>query len=346
MQRCLELAMQGLGNVAPNPMVGCVIVHDGKIIGEGFHQKFGEGHAEVNAIADAEGRIDENDRAKNISPLQQSTLYVNLEPCSHHGKTPPCADLIIAKGIPRVVIGSNDPNALVAGRGIEKLRAVGVEVTVGVLKEQSDFVNRRFLTYHTQKRPYIILKWAQSADGYMGLIEPKQMWLTNEASKKLIHKWRSEEQGIMVGTRTVEIDNPQLTTRLWTGNNPIRITIDKNLTLANTYSVFNDAAPTLVFNKEENSTNNNIERIKIDFTSNVEDQILHALHQRNLLSVIIEGGPGLLNGFVNRGLWDEARVFYTPHVLGTGKKAPMVEGKVLEEVEIEGDRLHVTLRNT
>lgn len=336
MQRCLNLALLGLGNVAPNPMVGCVIVHNGIIIGEGYHQKYGEAHAEVNAIASVS--------TKEL--LRESTLYVNLEPCSHYGKTPPCSDLIVRSQIPRVVIGSNDPNPLVAGKGIAKLRNAGVEVTSGILKQSTDFLNRRFLTFFTKKRPYIILKWAQSADGFIAPTDNRQVWLSNELSKKLVHKWRSEEQAIMVGTNTARIDNPELTVRLWKGKNPLRVVIDKDLSLPTGNHLFNNAANTLVFNSRENSKENNIEKVKIDFSASLPKQVLDGLYQRNIGSVIIEGGATLLNSFIEANLWDEARMFKTTALLHSGKTVMPLSGILHEQTQLESDNLEILLNSS
>lgn len=335
MQRCLDLAVRGLGDVAPNPMVGCVIVHDGEIIGEGYHQKCGEAHAEVNAI----------NSVANQDLIKNSTLYVNLEPCSHFGKTPPCADLILRKQIPRVVIGSYDPNPLVAGKGIEKLRSAGVEVITEILKAEADFLNRRFITFHSKHRPYIFLKWAQSADGFMALNEPKQFWLTNSESKKLTHKWRTEEQGILVGRNTVEVDDCELTARLWKGNNPTRIVIDRNLILPEDRKIFNAEANTIVFNETANKTDNHIHFIKIDFTTDTLQQILHVLYKLHIQSVTIEGGPATLQQFISANLWDEARIFTTQHLLKDGKSAPLLKGKLIDETKIKTDELRIITNN-
>jgi diaminohydroxyphosphoribosylaminopyrimidine deaminase/5-amino-6-(5-phosphoribosylamino)uracil reductase len=308
--------------------------------------QYGGPHAEVNAINSVETQYHVsigNEKQSIASILAESTLYVSLEPCSHHGKTPPCADLIIQHKIPRVVIASNDPNPLVAGKGIERLRAHGVDVITGVLKQEADFLNRRFMAYHTKQRPYIFLKWVSSSNGFMALAEPKQIWLSNAASKKLAHKWRSHEQAIMVGKNTVLVDNPLLTVREWQGKNPLRITIDKNLKLPQTLNLFNSEAPTLVFNAIENKQQNNIEWVKINFTADVEHQILHELYKRQIQSVIIEGGPALLNSFIAKNLWDEAQIFTTPHIIENGKPAPVVTGRLVDEVDIDGDKLVVVL---
>lgn len=335
-QHCLDLALKGLGHVAPNPMVGCVIVCNKKIIGEGYHQQYGEAHAEVkavNSVADSE-------------LLKQSTLYVNLEPCSHFGKTPPCADLILQKKIPRVVIGSYDPNPLVAGKGIARLRDAGVAVTTEVLKSESDFLNRRFITFHTRKRPYIILKWAQSADGFMGLNEPRQFWFTNHEAKQLMHKWRTQEPGILVGRNTVTIDDPELTARLWQGKNPVRIVLDKNLSLAPDKKIFNALADTIVFNSVKDAAEENIRFIKIDFAENVLQQITEQLYSLQIQSVMVEGGAQTLRHFIVANLWNEARVFITPHVLHTGKAAPQIKITAHEECNLSDNRLLVYLNHS
>jgi diaminohydroxyphosphoribosylaminopyrimidine deaminase/5-amino-6-(5-phosphoribosylamino)uracil reductase len=334
MQRCLDLAARGLGQVAPNPMVGCVITVDDVVIGEGFHQKYGEAHAEVNAI----------NSVADQSLLSKATLYVSLEPCSHHGKTPPCADLIIAKKIPHVVIGSNDPNPLVAGNGIKKLKDAGVEVITGVLKTEADFLNRRFITFHTEKRPYLILKWGQSSDGFMALNEPRQFWFTNSEAKKLMHKWRTEENGILVGRNTVAVDNCELTARLWQGTNPVRMVIDRHLALDNHFKIFNAEAQTLVFNEKENAVIGNVHRIKIDFAAPVIPQILSELYRRQIQSVTVEGGPATLHEFISTGNWDEARVFTSAHILKEGKAAPKLNSSPAEEITIADNVLKIYYR--
>ena len=331
MSRCLNLAAKVGREVAPNPMVLSVIVYDGNIIGEGYHQKFGEAHAEVNTIRSVE----------NKALLKKSTLYVNLEPCSHFGKTPPCADLIIQNNISRVVIGSYDPNPKVAGKGIVKLKNAGVEVIEKVLKKESDYLNRRFITFHSKQRPYIILKWAESKDGFMALNESKQVWLTNYQSKILTHKWRSEEQAILVGRNTVEIDDSELTIRLWQGKNPLRIVIDRNLKISADKKILNHSAKTIVFNEMENRESENVRYIKIDFSQNVIEQILHHLYCLEIQSVIIEGGANTLHHFIQQNLWDEARIFTCLQELKNGKHSPEISGKVLEELVIEDDYLKI-----
>ena len=335
MQRCLDLAVKAIGHVAPNPMVGCVIVHEDKIIAEGYHQQFGMPHAEVNAINAVPGNL--------LHLLPHSTLYVNLEPCAHHGKTPPCADLIVSKKIGRVVVGSNDPNPKVAGKGIQKLLDAGVEVITGILKPEADFLNRRFLTFYTKHRPYIILKWAESADGFMAPIEPRQIWLTNEHSKKLVHQWRAEEQAIMVGKRTVEIDDPELTVRLAEGKNPTRIVIDRRLSIPASKKIFAPNAPVIIYNEREQYSDSKIHLEKIDFGQPVLLQVLNNLATKNIQSLVVEGGPFTLQQFIEQNLWDEARIFTASTKLGEGKSSPDISGKCIQEQVITDDKLRIVL---
>lgn len=315
MHKCLELAKKGIRSVAPNPMVGCVIVHQNNIIGQGYHEHFGEVHAEVNAL----------NNVSDKSLLKASTLYVNLEPCAHYGKTPPCADLIIENNISKVVIGCIDTFSEVSGKGIEKLKNAGIDVTVGVLEKEAKELNKRFFTFHKKKRPYIILKWAETKDGFIDIDRKENQntdnWITTPESKILAHKWRSEEQAIMIGTNTAENDNPQLTVREVEGNNPIRLVLDLSLRLSKDLNVFDNSVPTLVFNTEKNEEQENIEYIKVD-KSNLLNQILDSLYQREISSVIIEGGTQLLNSFIQANLWDEARVFIGNKEFEKGVKAP------------------------
>lgn len=320
-KRCIQLAYNGLGTTYPNPLVGCVIVHDGKIIGEGWHQKAGEPHAEVRAIASV----------KDKSLLAESTLYVSLEPCSHYGKTPPCADLIIAHRIPHVVIGTTDPFAKVAGRGIEKLRAAGCEVTVGVMEKECRELNKRFFTFHEKKRPYIFLKWAETADGFIAPAHKDTLapvWITDVYTRQEVHKMRSEEQAILVGVGTVLADNPSLDTRDWYGKNPLRVIIDPHLHSPKEFKVWNDLQPTLfITNKEKVSDKNygvQTEIIGIDFTHNVPQQICDLLYQRNIQSLIVEGGAYTLQQFINAGLYDEMRIYKSEVTFGEGVKAPQI----------------------
>lgn len=339
MQQCLDLAIKGFGNVAPNPMVGCVIVCDGKIIGEGYHHQYGQAHAEVNAITSVE----------NKDLLKKSTLYVNLEPCAHFGKTPPCADLIIEHKIPNVVIGTMDFNSIVNGRGIEKLKKAGINVIEGILKDECIILNKRFFTSHEKKRPYIILKWAQTSDGFIDVKRNeenpgKALQITNAESRRLLHKWRSQEQCIMVGTNTALLDNPQLTVRECQGGNPLRITIDKWLRIPKEYHLFDKSTPTLIFTAVDGPSMTNLEFVKIDFEQPLIPQILNELHQRTIQSLIVEGGEQLLNSFIEIAEWDEARVFISDKKIEKGVKAPVLRTNPISKENINGDKLLTFLK--
>lgn len=334
MKRCLDLAVKGLGQVAPNPMVGCVIVYDGEIIGEGYHEQYGQAHAEVNAI----------NSVKDKELLKKSTLYVNLEPCSHFGKTPPCADLIIVHKIPYVVIGSLDTNALVSGKGIEKLAKAGIDVKIGVLEDDCKKLNKRFYTYHERKRPYIILKWAQTADGFIDAKRneentSKPIQISNSDSKKLLHLWRSQEQAIIIGTNTALLDNPQLTVREVKGKNPLRITIDKWLRIPKQFNLFDKSTPTLIFTSINEPAQTNLEFVKIDFEKAIIPQVLEELYKRNIQSLLVEGGELLLKSFIDEGFWDSARVFISDKELGKGVAAPVMNQKPVIKENISGDKL-------
>lgn len=336
MSRCIELAKNGFGQTYPNPMVGCVIVHNDKIIAEGWHKKAGEPHAEVNAI----------NKLKDESLIKISTIYVSLEPCSHFGKTPPCADLIIEKGFKNVVIGTTDPFARVKGRGIKKLLDNNCHVIVGVCEDACFDLNKRFITFHEKQRPYIILKWAESKDGYISPYEfgkPENktpVWLTNAYSKQLVHQWRTEEQAIMVGTNTALMDNPALTARLLEGKNPLRILIDKNLKVPETAKIFSEEAKTLVFTaRQVHSKTEHIEFVNINFNQNIIPQMLKVLHEKNIQSIIVEGGSILLQSFIDINVWDEARVFKTNAALEKGTKAPKFEAELLNSMSILNDEL-------
>lgn len=334
MQRCLDLALLGIGNAAPNPMVGCVIVHNGKIIGEGYHEKCGQAHAEVNAIRSV----------KNPDLLKESTLYVSLEPCAHFGKTPPCSDLIIEKQIPRIVVGTIDPFAEVAGKGIEKMRKAGIEVEVGVLEKKCRNLNRRFFTFHEKKRPYIILKWAQTLDGFIDTdrTETKHpTWITNALAKRLVHKQRSEEAAILIGTNTAEFDNPALTVREWSGNQPIRMVIDRSGLLNPSLIIFDQQAPTWVFTETPKEDRENLKYIELDFSRNILPQLMDELYRRDIQSVIVEGGNQLLNSFLSIGLWDEAFVYTGNQFFGKGVKAPHIFGKTIAYRKLDDCKLHV-----
>lgn len=333
MQRCLELAIKGLGNVAPNPMVGCVIVYEGEIIAEGYHEQIGESHAEPNAIKQVSDEL-----------LKKCTLYVSLEPCNHFGKTPPCADLIVSKGIPKVIVGCLDPNPLVAGKGIKKLHDAGIEVEYGVLDKECKELNKRFFTYQEKKRPYIILKWAQTQDGFVSRLPVPQNkednWITTIESKQLVHQWRAEEQAILVGFKTALVDNPLLTTRLVAGKNPIRIVIDKKLELPNDLSVFNNDAKTIVFNGMKDGVNGHVHYIQVHLNNMVEE-ILHQCYLQNISSIIVEGGTHTINQFIEQNMWDEARVFVNPNLnFGTGVPAPQVDIHSIKSENIGSDLLY------
>lgn len=339
-KRCINLAENGLGTTFPNPMVGSVIVYENQIIGEGWHKKAGEPHAEVNAIRSV----------KDKSLLKKATIYVSLEPCSHFGKTPPCCDLIIEHQIPNVVVGTVDPNEKVAGNGIKKLIAAGANVTVGVLEKECNELNKRFFTFHQQKRPYIILKWAQSQDGFLSPekeIEQdrKPVWITNAYSRQLVHKWRSEEQAILAGTQTVIDDNPKLNTRDWSGNNPVRVVLDQNNRIPKDSFIFDNTVKTIVFTKSEtnlSAENTNFE--VIDFNQNIIPQILAVLHQNQIQSIIIEGGLQTLQSFIDENIWDEARIFTGNISFEKGTKAPMIQMKNPIKTYIQSDEL-LNIRN-
>ena len=318
--RCIQLAKNGLCNAAPNPMVGAVIVHNDTIIGEGYHIRSGEPHAEVNAIRSV----------KDESLLKESTIYVSLEPCSHYGKTPPCADLIINKGIPRVVVGCQDPFALVAGRGIQKMRDAGIEVKVGVLEEECRQLIRRFITFHTEKRPFITLKWAESTDGYIDLHRTggQPYIFSSPLTSMLVHKRRAEHSAILVGRRTALLDNPSLTVRNWYGKSPIRLVIDKNLTLPEHLSLFDGSTRTVVFTQRKDTENRfNVEYVQLDFNRDILPQIFEVLYQEKLQTLMVEGGSILLQSFINAGCWDEAYIERSCDHLKDGIEAPKLTGE-------------------
>lgn len=335
MKRCLALAENGLGSTYPNPLVGSVIVHEDQIIGEGWHQKVGEAHAEVNAIHSVKG---------NKSILKESTLYVNLEPCSHYGKTPPCADLIIEHQFKKVVIGTADPFVAVAGKGIERLKSAGIEVIVGVLEQECNELNKRFFMFHQQKRPYIILKWAQTQNRMLAPLtkdKKRPVWISNPYSRQLVHKWRTEEQAILVGTHTVLQDNPKLDTRHWTGQNPVRIILDRTLIIPKDFSVYDKSCKTIfITEKPIASEDDNLVFEQINFSKNRNTQIMEVLYKHNLQSVIIEGGKEVLEGFITDNLWDEARVFSSDTFIEHGIKAPNFNFQCSNETKILNDSLN------
>lgn len=324
-KRCIQLAKNGLCNVAPNPMVGAVIVYDGRIIGEGYHIRCGEAHAEVNAIRSV----------KDTSLLKRSTIYVSLEPCSHYGKTPPCADLIIEKQIPRIVIGCQDPFSEVSGRGIKKLREAGREVIVGMLEQECKQLIHRFITLNTLHRPYITLKWAESADHFIDKerTDGTPVVLSSPLSSMLVHKKRAENDAIMVGRRTAILDNPSLTVRNWYGKDPVRIVLDRRLSLPTSLHILDGNIATLIFTEKEHPSQHNLTYIKIDFTQDILPQIMNILFQRKIQSLLIEGGRQLLQTFINSNLWDEVFIEQCPTMLHSGVKAPEISNNFSYSVE-------------
>lgn len=335
MQRCLDLAALGLGKVSPNPMVGAVIVHNAKIIGEGYHQQYGQAHAEVNAVNDALAKFD------NAAELfRQSTIYVSLEPCAHYGKTPPCADLLIKHRFAKVVIGCRDPFDKVDGKGIEKLQAAGIETIVGVLEDECKRLNRRFFTRVEKQRPYVILKWAQTADGFFAPDDNRQFWITGPESRKLVHQWRGEEDAVLIGKNTAAIDNPQLNVRYGGGRSPKRVVIDRRLELKSDLNVFDQSIETLIFNEVKTDVDGKNKYIALeDFNRYVPQYILYQLYLQDIQSVIIEGGAHTLNAFIAAGVWDEARIFTGEATLTTGIKAPKINGIIAAEIPSGTDHL-------
>ncbi len=340
MQRCLQLAELGLGKTAPNPMVGAVVVCNDEIIGEGYHHAAGQPHAEVEAIRSV------TDKSK----LLESCLYVNLEPCNHTGKTPPCTELILKHQISRVVIGQADPNPLVSGQGIERLKANGCEVIEGVLKTECRELNRRFNIFHEKKRPYILLKWAQTKDGFMDIFrEPGQpanpAWITDEYCRMLVHKWRTEEPSILIGTRTAILDNPKLNVRSWSGQNPIRLVLDRGFVLPQNLHLFDQTQKTWVFTEKNNTqSRENLEYFKLNPDEDDLIQLLRTLAENEIQSVMVEGGSELLNSFIQAGLWDEARVFTGPGIFGKGVSAPELPVSA-KSTKNTGNSLLATYRN-
>lgn len=337
MRRCLELALLGAGSVSPNPMVGAVVVSNDKIIGEGYHQKYGEAHAEVNAINQV---IDDFPEAAEL--LKTATIYVSLEPCAHYGKTPPCADLIVKHQIPNVVVGCCDPFAQVDGKGIEKLKAARIEVVTGVLEKECQWLNRRFFTRVQKHRPYVVLKWAQTNDGFFAPDDNSQFWITGGESRRLVHQWRAEEDAIMIGKNTAAIDNPQLNVRYAQARSPKRVIIDRRLELNSALNVFDQSVETLIFNEVRTDVDGKIKYITLeDFDRYVPQYILFQLYLQDIQSVIIEGGARTLNSFIEAGLWDEARIFTGDKELKRGIRAPEVQGRLIGEYSPGRDKLRV-----
>ncbi|NOS55747.1 MAG: bifunctional diaminohydroxyphosphoribosylaminopyrimidine deaminase/5-amino-6-(5-phosphoribosylamino)uracil reductase RibD [Cyclobacteriaceae bacterium] len=328
MLRALELAQLGVGAVSPNPRVGCVIVADGRIIGEGWHQKYGEAHAEVNAIRSV----------SNQNLLKSSTVYVNLEPCAHFGKTPPCADLLVQHQVKKVVISNLDVNPLVAGKGIEKLRSAGIEVLTGILEQQGEDLNQRFFTFIKKKRPYIILKWAQTADGFLARSNFDSKWISNQYSRQLVHKWRSEEDAVLVGTNTAAHDNPSLTVRDWSGRNPKRVVIDRFMRLPQTLHLFDQSVDTVCYNLVKQEERSYLVFAKLSEKDFIKD-LINDLYARDIQSVIVEGGAQTLQLFLEGGWWDEARVFYSRKTFTEGVKAPLMEAIIYKNELVFDDEL-------
>jgi diaminohydroxyphosphoribosylaminopyrimidine deaminase/5-amino-6-(5-phosphoribosylamino)uracil reductase len=341
MHRCLQLARLGSSLAAPNPMVGSVIVYDGKIIGEGYHHKCGEAHAEVNAI----------NSVKDQELLKKATLYCNLEPCSHVGRTPACSRLIIDKKIPKVVIGCIDSFAKVSGKGVEMMQKAGVDVTVGVLEKESLELNKRFFTFHQKKRPYIILKWAKTRDGFIDHertdLTPDAAWITNEVSRSIVHKWRTEEAAILVGSQTALKDNPRLNVRAWTGKAPLRVSFDRLATFPKTQHLLDDSTDTIIFTEAEKDNSNfkKTEFVKIVHHKTLVHQILDELYDRDILSVIVEGGKEVLDSFISNDLWDEARVFTGDRVFGKGTKAPEFDFPISKTEQLGNTQLDYIYSN-
>ena len=337
MRRCLELAALGMGNVSPNPMVGAVVVYQGKVIGEGYHEEYGKAHAEVNAINQVIETFTDH-----AEILRQSTIYVSLEPCAHYGKTPPCADLIIKHRIPTVVVGCRDPFDQVDGKGIEKLKDAGIDVIANVLEEDCKWLNRRFFIRVQKHRPYIILKWAQTADGFFAPADGKQFWITGIESRKLVHQWRGEEDAILIGKNTAAIDNPQLNVRYGKGKNPKRVVIDRKLELNLALNVFDESVETLIFNERKTDIDGKNKYIALeDFDRFVPQYILYQLYLQDVQSIIIEGGAATLTQFVEAGLWDEARIFTGEVSFTEGIKAPEIKGITAKEYLLGRDNLKI-----
>ncbi len=341
MRRCLDLALLGQGSVSPNPMVGAVIVYNGLLLGEGFTSPYGGPHAEVNAVRQVLDRFGE---IKGRDLLRKSTVYVSLEPCAHHGKTPPCADMLVSYGVRQVIIGCRDTFAKVNGMGFQKLREAGIDVITGVLEKECQHLNRRFFTKIQQNRPYVILKWAETADGYFAPEDAMQQWISNAASKQLVHKWRSEEDAILVGKNTALIDNPSLTNRLWSGKSPKRILIDRNLEIPATHALYNrDEVDVLIFNAQKTDWQGQLKYIELEnFDLYLPQNILYQLYLMDIQSVIIEGGVKTLQLFIDAGLWDEARIFVGDVSWGKGIKTPiLLQKKLVCNQKVSSDTLNI-----
>jgi diaminohydroxyphosphoribosylaminopyrimidine deaminase/5-amino-6-(5-phosphoribosylamino)uracil reductase len=323
MHRCFDLALEGAGSVAPNPMVGAVLVYHDRIIGEGYHEKYGEAHAEVNCVKSVS--------IENRHLIKESTLYVSLEPCAHYGKTPPCSQLIIDQQIPKVVIACSDPFSKVNGKGIENLRAAGIDVELGVLEQEAKELNQRFFVFHQKKRPFIVLKWAETANQFITSDSDERLFISNELSNRLVHRWRSEEAAIMVGTNTALKDDPSLTNRLWTGKNPIRILIDRQLKVPLSNKLLQMDATTIIFNEMRNEIVDHLNYAQIDFSKNVIEQMMEYCYSYPIQSILVEGGAILLQSFIDSGIWDEARIIHN-NILkpDNGLSAPHLRDQILK----------------
>lgn len=330
MQRALDLATKGRGATSPNPMVGCVIVHNEKIIGEGWHRQYGEGHAEVNAVASVADK----------TLLSQSTCYVTLEPCSHYGKTPPCADMLVSHCVKRVVVAVKDSNPLVGGKGISRMKNAGIQVDYGVLEEETRELNARFFTSIEKHRPYILLKWAQTTDGYVARKNFDSKWISGKASRQLVHQWRADEDAIMVGTNTAHYDDPKLNVRGVSGSDPLRVVIDRELRLDKGLQLFDGSQATVCYNSRKSESHKNLDYVKLP-EENFLEQLFADLHKRKVQSVLVEGGATLLKTLIDKGLWDEARVFQSETLFGEGIAAPVLPMFPIEISEIENDQLSV-----
>jgi len=334
MQRCLELAQKGLGTTYPNPLVGSVIVYKGRIIGEGFHKIAGGAHAEVAAV----------NSVKNKEFLKDSTLYVNLEPCAHVGRTPACSNMIIQMKIPKVVIGCRDSYKEVDGKGIQKLKEAGIDVRFGILEKESKELNKRFFTFHEKKRPYVVLKWAQTIDGFIDFERKattpvKPNWITDEYARMLVHKWRSEEQAIMVATNTAEKDNPKLNIRDWSGIQPTRIVLDRTLRLQSNLYLLDGTQETIVFTEEKVQNRSNVEYVQMSFTENFYSELFKQIQENEIQSIFVEGGAKLLQNLIDRNYWDEARVFIGDVKFIKGVKAPLINKQAIKIETVTGSKL-------
>jgi diaminohydroxyphosphoribosylaminopyrimidine deaminase / 5-amino-6-(5-phosphoribosylamino)uracil reductase len=326
MQRAMELACFGAGYVSPNPLVGSLIVHENKVVGEGWHQRYGGPHAEVNAVNSVGDKY----------VLKDSTIYVTLEPCSHFGKQPPCADMLIEHSIKRVVVANIDTNPVVNGGGLQKLRAAGVEVITGVLDKKGRELNKRFFTFVEKKRPFIVLKWAETADGFIARKNFDSKWISDEFSRQLVHKMRAHEDAVLVGMRTAQLDNPQLSVRDWSGRNPIRIIIDRFLRLSDKLKVFDGSQKTLIYNVLKHEEFEDFSLIRVDEEGFLM-HLLHDLYKRNIQSVLVEGGAQTLQAFISAGVWDEACIFISPEIFRDGIRAPSISGSLESHIKLHKD---------